>query len=125
MAVRLNVLSVPETVTGASRNCWLVAPLQASCTTAALSAVEPPDTAAHLPAVNVPIVYTSVVPATGVNVNDWLAPPWQVHWMRLTLSPVCAPNTSMHRLLFRATAVDVNVTGAACAGPACTTVVTT
>src|SRR5207244_10791444 len=93
------------------------------CTSAALSAVDPPATSAHFPAVKVPTVYVSVVPETGVKVNDWLLPPWQLHWMRLTLSPVWAPNTSMHRLLFLATALPVHVTGAACAGPACTSVV--
>src|SRR5262245_15566547 len=52
-ACKLNVRSVPATVTGTILNRWLVAPLHAFWTTRALSAVDAPATSAHLPAVNV------------------------------------------------------------------------
>jgi hypothetical protein len=52
----LNVLSVPATVTGTSRNRWLFAVPHAFWATRALSAVDAPTTSTHLPAVNVLIV---------------------------------------------------------------------
>ncbi|GIH18022.1 hypothetical protein Raf01_61940 [Rugosimonospora africana] len=49
-STRLKVFVAPDTVTGWRVTCWFVAPLQVSCCTAALSAVDDPATPTHSPA---------------------------------------------------------------------------